>query len=328
MNIIKQWFTLLEANKFDDRRTNDSSKFIAATDKEKLILYDMNNYEQSYRMGFDILVVVDTDKKTIEYPRADIQSYEFADNDEIFTFKNRQLIKINNDLIKFGIIDEKYSLKEYQKSYVSKVKSLSLKEEINFYHGTTKDRLGDIIKFGLRPVDSDIAYSRNRGNASTIPNHTIYNVYLTPNKTLAIQYAKSQSKHRNSSPILCIVKIPDLAKLIPDDDYILNKLYKVSQKYNFSFGYVKDVLSGNDTILYNTIGQKELVDNFIEEINSEYKKLCSELPDNSIISAWNSVAYRGRIPSKFITIEEIKTVNENKLHKLNNFEKKLLELKG
>lgn len=331
-----KWFYLIESLHLqDDRQNKSATRFIAATIKSILYLLDIKDENATYHSLYDILVIVDTDKKIISYPKHHIGSYRYNDIDEVYNAKNHYIKKIYNELKKFSVIDGEYKLKNYQSSYVTDINKLSLSDDVVLYHGTTEKALDGIKKFGLRPQDtSTLNYSirsKNRGNGSTIPNHTEYNIYLTPNKTLAIQYAKSQAKFRNDIPVLLSISIPDYSKLMSDDDYIRDninkfilKMFVYETKYSDKEQEYIDDLIGTD-VLYEILGGDveeyiyssdesllSLGKRFVDSVLEEYRRLCSLHPNKSMLSSWNSVAYRGRIPSKFISIKTLQPLTEQK----------------
>lgn len=339
-NGFYKWYFLVETIEIEDMRSyKDASKFIAATKNSVLYLRDIEDENTTYNLYFDIIVIVDTDKKQLSYPKHYIGSYQYSEIDEIYNSKNQYIKKIYNDLIKFGVVESDYSLKNLQSSYLTKIKTLSTKDDIVMYHGTTKKCIDSISRFGLRPIDTNelktTINSKNRGNNSTIANHTEKNIYLTPNRTLAIQYAKSQAKYRNDIPVLCTVIIPDTSKLMLDDDVIIdlinNRVYTFLQtksdseiefyQYIYGLNILNTVLNNENHILdvADDEDKIEFIEELIDFVKSEYKKLLNSDHIRSMISLHQAVAYKGRIPVKFITIEELPPLEE----KISNFQRVL-----
>jgi hypothetical protein len=93
------------------RSNKDAVKFIAATKGGELYLRGIEDENAIYNLYFDIMVIVDTEKKQISYPKHTIRSYQYQDIDEIYNSKNQYIKKIYNDLVKFNVVESDYSLK-------------------------------------------------------------------------------------------------------------------------------------------------------------------------------------------------------------------------
>jgi len=348
---------MIETTEIYDYRMNKSAdRFFAGTIKHKLILRDVkgkqtySEYDYEHDEFYDTQLIIDTKNKTIEFPIIYTATNNAADFVEKYTGNQQYIKRFFNDLLKHGIIDTTYKISHnIEKHYVT--------GNLILYHGTSSSVIDNIKRVGLKPIDTETLakeyQSVYRGNLSTIVTHTDQNIYLTPSEHLAYLYAKSQAKKRNDNPVVIEVTVPDMTKLLVDDDYIQNRIRKlvstillhgvIKKDEYFNEFYNKiinqkilNIVLTNDessTEELKYIGRKygyeEKIDMILENVKSEYEKLSKTNYFKSIIGKDNAVAYRGRIPAKFLNFKYLKPepIKESGLKKLNNFEKTLLLLR-
>jgi hypothetical protein len=335
----------------DERKNKTADKFFTGTRNNHLYLRDGVSYEYK----FDNQMIVNTKDKTLEFPKRDIESYKLQTfHSDVYTADKWYANKLFKDLLKHGIIDDSYSIRhDIEKDYNT--------SDLVLYHGTSSSVLDRIKTVGLKPIDSkelEKTYLSNyRGNNSTINEHTENNIYLTANKQLAIMYAKNQAKVRKDTPILIKVSIPNISKLIVDDDYIIKQLHdihnsvyfeimdsteqEIFQKLQYDNTFITAaILQDKENIdrIASQFTNKNLIVGFILYIKEQYDKLLSTNYVKSLISQYQAVAYRGRIPAKFLSFEEIQirepVIKENKFKKfvrkvddMNVYQKMLSEIR-
>lgn len=134
-----------------------------------------------------------------------------------------------------------------------------------------------------------------RGNRSYIPDYTEHNVYLTTDHAIAKSYAVAQVKHEQangikSSPVVLEVTIPDPSKLISDDDYV-NK--------NGTYHYWSQ-LSKEQRLIYPPKLVKS--QQFGGSVADLARERAAHEPYTRSLKYNESVAYRGRIPARFLKV--------------------------
>lgn len=305
---------LYESNEVHDFRTNKTDdKFFAGTINNLLFLYDITDETHTYHSDFDNQIIVDTKNKQIEFPKSTIKSYiKGITVRDIYTGNKWYIDKIYKDLIKNNIIDNTYSIHhDMEKHYTSK--------DLILYHGTSSSVMDKIKKFGLIPqlTDNMNIDSFYRQNISTIFGHTEQNIYLSVNDGLAELYAKNQAEIRNDTPILITVQIPDTTKLLVDDDYINVRIdfvigemledFPRIKKITGELNIISTVFKNENTLLQLAQDKEEtnILKQCIHTAKEEYNKLMKTNYVKSLISQYQAVAYRGRIPAKFLSFEEV-----------------------
>lgn len=95
--------------------------------------------------------------------------------------------------------------------------------EITVYHGTSMIRARQILAKGLRPGNS-------KGVSDLVPGYSDHNIYLTPNRETARNYASRAAQVDHSPAVVLQVKVRDFTKIVPDEDMMhwlrLSKLGK------------------------------------------------------------------------------------------------------
>ncbi len=164
-----------------------------------------------------------------------------------------------------------------------------------FYHGTTSRHLDTIEKVGLQPQPDPV--SGLRGNNSTVPGYTEHNVYLTTSLMFARAYANVQVRNDEKNGIegtysvVFEVQIPDPLKLFPDDD-LMNK--------NSSYHYWTQ-LKPEDRLMY-PLDKAIKPPRFGGSIVDHATERAAHEPYTRSLKYNESVAYRGRIPARFLKL--------------------------
>ena len=190
------------------------------------ITYEIDKFLNK-NVSVDFAFNINPKTKTIEthsdrYAYKKGKEYNISD---IYT--NQEMKKILKDLLKNGIITEKYKLKidknKYLVSDILSNKDTPIKYSSRgnplMYHGTSWGNWESIKKHGgLRP---NFSTRKEYGYKEGITNKGIY---LTTSFTVAKSYATSYkqpfSTEWEESPVILLVEVPDVDKLMPDDDFI------------------------------------------------------------------------------------------------------------
>jgi hypothetical protein len=193
------------------------------------------------------VLYVDVKKKTIQNP---ITFEYIKDEQKDYKYKTAEYYdpamvkKTIKDLLAKNIINSKFIYIDVNKEDTTDKRTDYTGDGQFLYHGTTKSNADRIMRIGLRPVDTKDATkdktSLFRGNSSTLGGYTDKNLYLTPSLDVAKQYAYRQAQYLKDEPVVLKVEIPDMDRLILDDDiirkYIGPKIHKEAEKKSTYFG--------------------------------------------------------------------------------------------
>jgi hypothetical protein len=312
---------LLESINLLDFREDRSLPFFAVlTEKGELVLVPTNDNSQEFSIDFKIgekisstshlekdwyfkskllaILYVDIKNKIIN-PSTEFNYFKFNDlnskGEKIqkrekghLHFNPKMLEKLKNDLIVRKLIPNNLKFSDDNLPITNEDGNLY------FYHGTNRKSAVNIMKVGLRPMDTKNIMVTNRfsddmktksmfrGNSSTIQGYTDNNIYLTPSINVAKSYAWRQTTFKEDpedSPIVLKVMIPDPSKLLIDDDVmsrlLINSLTDWLDKnseevvpYDYIKGYslFKTKWSGDKLIPYFTQYVYSLVLKNLEDI--------------------------------------------------------------
>jgi hypothetical protein len=195
--------------------------------------HDTEIYDELDELGYstndaDAHLIVDPRSRTLSMPkygRTDFIS-KWMDQRYVMQVSNSQskqaVDKLVRELNRLGLINDKYK-------FISENAEDELPRKdgvLYMYHGTTESAASQIMKKGLRPMDTvELGRkSKFRGNSSTIAEYTDKNVYLTPSIDIAKTYAWRQAEHNDDNWAVLRVEIPDPARLYIDDDRVLKRL--------------------------------------------------------------------------------------------------------
>ena len=178
---------------------------------------------QSQEINFDFIFNIYPKNKNI-YTRIENVGYKKGksfDIPDIYT--STDMKKILSDLLKNNIITSDYKLNiEGNKYLVNDIltkKNTPIKQSnrgnLVLFHGTSIDNWKSIKKHGgLNPNYG----GSTRTDYGYIEGITDKSIYLTSSFNIAKSYATSYGEY--SEPIILMVEVPDMSKLMPDDDYM------------------------------------------------------------------------------------------------------------
>ena len=150
-------------------------------------------------------------------------------------------------------------------------------KEAYFYHGTCLEYLNNILTFGIKPIEGVTNFKDIQHGDK---------IFITTDRSKAIFHADKCALNVNSVPVILKFKVPDLNKLFPDFDLVINFYGKDSK-------YARD-------LDYHNIKVGDFVNKSMSFLSKE-----DEVIDLS--KKFGLYAYKGRIPSKFI--ESISTLD-------------------
>jgi len=169
---------------------------------------------------------------------------------------------------------------------------------ITMYHGTSVKRWKEIQKKGLVPGKYGEAY------ADLIPGYSENNVYLTVSPAEAENYATRQAIKDKSKAMVLKVTVPDYTRFRPDEDQMGR--IKLSRPYSLE---VKRLTMNNMPVDLEEVSPRNFfyalrIDHYVpsEELEALKKEVESKI-SNELVSKslkGGTIAYKGRIPPKFI----------------------------
>ena len=192
-------------------------------------------------------------QKYFEYPRFDFVFNIIHNNQTIYTrtaannqykggnkyrvadiYTNTDMRKILTDLIKNGIITDKYKLNIENNTYlVSDIltkKNQPIKQSkrgnIILFHGTTIDNWQSIKKHGGLNPNYNGSTRKDYGYIKGISDKSIY---LTSSFNIAKSYATSYTT--SDTPVILMVEVPDMNRLYPDDDYMMYEINNIFEQF-------------------------------------------------------------------------------------------------
>lgn len=230
---------------------------------------------------------------------------------------------------------ENHTWKETDDPHVAKQTSQWAEQEsrltpaiksITLFHGTSTADWERIQKVGLLSLDKSGTGHSRESRAKHNKNAGV--VYLAGDIGVAMRYAESRvealkKKIRGVGPVVIQVEVPDISRLVSDDDAVNNVARKVSRKLweKKTPEWKQDFFTRNKPRYYATMfGTLDISDMSVEAIMKEdslamdlwreseegFNEIMSRLPDR-LWEAWlaslrktDQVGYRGIIPPKFL----------------------------
>jgi hypothetical protein len=163
---------------------------------------------------------------------------------------------------------------------------------LTMYHGTSMARAREILKRGLRPGNS-------QGHSDLVSGYSEFNIYLSPNKETARNYASRAATVDRSSGVVLQVIVRDFTKIIPDED-------TMNWIRNSRAGKYYDKVAKDIPDLHNKDSGEPYADTHFRHWN--WKEVSPAM--TKLLRLWmadpnayrGSVAYRGSIPPRDIKI--------------------------
>lgn len=181
--------------------------------------------------------------------------------------------------------------------------ALTGRGKLTMFHGTSAKRWKLIERKGLMPGSGGNAY------IDMVTGWSEKNIYLTFDHNVAENYATRQAIKDASSAVVLKVEIPDVSKLVADEDnfghMILDRPYTLQVKSRYNESYDPYTIEGSVNVkqLLESFGDKRIA--MDEEGKAVYGTLMNyiinELPKQSLKKG--TIAYRGVIPPKFIKLD-------------------------
>jgi hypothetical protein len=180
--------------------------------------------------------------------------------------------------------------------------------KLTMFHGTSVARWKTIKKVGLVPGSGGDVY------VDMVTGWSDKNIYLTFSHSKAENYATRQAIKDKSKAAVLRVEIPDVTKLVTDEDVF--DFFQPKRTYNLKVmdrggTNTQDTVIDSDTdarhvkLIMQTFGENRIV--MDEEGKALYTDMMSYINNELLKKSLKtgSVGYRGRIPPKFIQLDMV-----------------------